>query len=224
MLPAAIQFIIAMVAHAINERMARRVDYLQEEVRVLKETLATATGKIRIDFTAEHRRRLPLKGKHLTAEERRACCQIVRPETILARFRQALSVVLYADVSGITMTYGLDVFLASTPSHRQAARPWPSRLQPSRTRRRAPSSRRGPFGCVPLQRVAGCVDGHAGRRADHADGPGRPGRHVDADLPDRVDDEVGHSIQAVSSGTAVFVLRGAQTSCFSQTVTCTPAP
>jgi hypothetical protein len=44
---------MAMVAHTINERMARRVDYLQEEVRVLKETLATATGKTRIAFTAE---------------------------------------------------------------------------------------------------------------------------------------------------------------------------
>ena len=91
MLPATLQFIIAMVAHAINERMARRVDYLHEEVRVLKEALAAATGTIRIDFTADQRRRLALKGKLLTAEERRACCQIVRPETILAWFRQLAS-------------------------------------------------------------------------------------------------------------------------------------
>ncbi len=40
MLPAPLQFIIAMVAYALNERMARGVDYLQEEVRVLKEALA----------------------------------------------------------------------------------------------------------------------------------------------------------------------------------------
>jgi hypothetical protein len=33
--PLPFQFIIAMVAYAINERMARRVDYLLEEVRVL---------------------------------------------------------------------------------------------------------------------------------------------------------------------------------------------
>jgi hypothetical protein len=38
-------------------------------------------------LSAEERRRLALKGKELTAEERRACCQIVRPETILAWFR-----------------------------------------------------------------------------------------------------------------------------------------
>jgi len=88
MLPATLQFIIAMIAYAINERMARRVDYLQEEVRVLNEALAAATGKTRIDLSAEQRRRLALKGKELTADERRACCQIVRPETILAWFRQ----------------------------------------------------------------------------------------------------------------------------------------
>jgi hypothetical protein len=50
MLPVTLQFIIAMIAYAINERMARRVDYLREEVRVLKEVLAAATGKTRIDF------------------------------------------------------------------------------------------------------------------------------------------------------------------------------
>jgi transposase len=88
MLPVTLQFIVAMVAYAINERMARRVDYLREEVLVLKEALTKATGKTRVDLTAQQRRRLALKGKELTAEERRACCQIVRPETILAWFRQ----------------------------------------------------------------------------------------------------------------------------------------
>ena len=88
MLPVPFQFIIAMIVYAINERTARRIDYLQEEVRVLKEALATATGKKRIDFTAEQRRRLALEGKALTPEERSTCCQIVRPATILAWFRQ----------------------------------------------------------------------------------------------------------------------------------------
>jgi len=77
MLPATLQFIIAMLARTLNERMARKVDYLHEEVRVLKEALAAATGKTRIDFTAEQRRLLALKGKQLTAEERRACCGAV---------------------------------------------------------------------------------------------------------------------------------------------------
>jgi putative transposase len=88
MLPVTVQFLIAMVAYAINERMGRRVDYLQEEVRVLKEALAAVTGTTRIAFTREQRRRLALKGKALTPEERRECCQIVRPDTILMWFRQ----------------------------------------------------------------------------------------------------------------------------------------
>ena len=88
MLPVTVQFIIAMLAHALNERMARRIEYLQEEVRVLKEAPAAATGRSRIAFSPEQRRRLAIKGKALTPDERRTCCQIVRPETILAWFRQ----------------------------------------------------------------------------------------------------------------------------------------
>jgi len=91
MLPMPIQFIVAMLVYAINERMARRVEYLQEEVRVLKEALAVATGKTRIDFTPEQRRRLALKGKALTPEEREGYCQLVRPATILAWFRQLMA-------------------------------------------------------------------------------------------------------------------------------------
>jgi len=55
MLPMPIQFIVAMVVYAINERMVRRVECLQQEVRVLKEVLAVATGKTRIGFTPEQR-------------------------------------------------------------------------------------------------------------------------------------------------------------------------
>jgi hypothetical protein len=39
-----------------------------------QEALAAAIGKTRIDLSAEQRRRLALKGKELTAEERRTCC------------------------------------------------------------------------------------------------------------------------------------------------------
>ena len=63
MLPVTFQFLIAMVAYAINERKARKLDYVQEEVRVLKEALLNATGKKRIAFTAEQRQRLAIKGK-----------------------------------------------------------------------------------------------------------------------------------------------------------------
>ena len=43
MLPVTFQFLIAMLAYAINERMARKLDYVQEEVRVLKEALLKAS-------------------------------------------------------------------------------------------------------------------------------------------------------------------------------------
>jgi hypothetical protein len=66
MLPAPLQFIVAMFAYALNARMARKMEYLQEEVRVLKEVVVAAAGKTRIELNAEQRRRLALKGKELT--------------------------------------------------------------------------------------------------------------------------------------------------------------
>jgi hypothetical protein len=68
MLPAALQFLIAMVAYGVNERMARRVEYLQEEVRVLKEVLSAATGKTRINFSPAQRR-LALRRNLLDPED-----------------------------------------------------------------------------------------------------------------------------------------------------------
>jgi hypothetical protein len=50
---ASLRFLITMIACAINERMQRRLDYTQEEVRVLKEILAAITGSGRISFTAD---------------------------------------------------------------------------------------------------------------------------------------------------------------------------
>ena len=57
MLPATLQFLITMIACAINERMQRKLDYTQEEVRVLKDMLKAATGSDRIVFTAQLRAR-----------------------------------------------------------------------------------------------------------------------------------------------------------------------
>ena len=88
MLPATLQFFAAMIASAMTDRLTRKMAYMHEEVRVLKERLELATGTKRISFTDEQRRRLALKGKDLTAKERAACCQIVRPETILAWYRK----------------------------------------------------------------------------------------------------------------------------------------
>jgi putative transposase len=88
MLPATLQFLITMIACAINERMQRKLDYTQAEVRVLKESLAAITGSGRISFTADQRRRLAVVGRALSPEERKKCCQIVKPGTILGWFRQ----------------------------------------------------------------------------------------------------------------------------------------
>ena len=88
MLHATLQFFVAMIASAMTDRLTRKVAYMHEEVRVLKELLEAATCKKRIAFTPEHRRGLALEGKDLTAKERAACCQIVRPETILTWYRK----------------------------------------------------------------------------------------------------------------------------------------
>jgi len=45
--------VIAMIACAINERMQRKLDHTQEEVRVLKEILVAAHRSRRISFTAD---------------------------------------------------------------------------------------------------------------------------------------------------------------------------
>ena len=60
----------------------------QEEVQVLKEIVAALTGNARLSFTADQRRRLAAAGKALSPEERKKCCQIVKPGTILGWFRQ----------------------------------------------------------------------------------------------------------------------------------------
>jgi hypothetical protein len=78
MLPFTLQFLIAMIASAINERLQRKLDYSREEVRVLKEILCAATGKERISFTADQSRRLALLGIKLSPE----------PSTVQGKFRK----------------------------------------------------------------------------------------------------------------------------------------
>ena len=68
----------------------RSVDgaYMLEEQRILLELFHSTTGRRRLPLTADRRRRLAVKDKELTAKERKACCHIVRPEAIVARYRQ----------------------------------------------------------------------------------------------------------------------------------------
>jgi hypothetical protein len=61
MLPVTVQFIVAMLAFALNERMVRKAEYLREENRALKEALRAATGRNRIPLTND---RTQLKTDH----------------------------------------------------------------------------------------------------------------------------------------------------------------
>ena len=44
MLPMTLQFIIVMIASAINDRLQCKLDYVEEERRILREQLDAATG------------------------------------------------------------------------------------------------------------------------------------------------------------------------------------
>ena len=56
MLPMTLQFIIVMIASAINDRLQRKLDYVEEERRILREQLDEATGGRKISFNANQRR------------------------------------------------------------------------------------------------------------------------------------------------------------------------
>jgi hypothetical protein len=47
-----------MIASEINDRLQRKLDYVEEERRILREQLDAATGGKKLSFTAEQRRRL----------------------------------------------------------------------------------------------------------------------------------------------------------------------
>ncbi len=57
MLPATVQFFIALFACAINERQQKALDYKSGEVLILKEVLTGVTKKEHIDFAEDQRRR-----------------------------------------------------------------------------------------------------------------------------------------------------------------------
>ena len=59
MLPMMLQFIIVMIASAINDRLQRKLDQIEEERCILREQLDAVTGGKKLSFTTEQRRRLP---------------------------------------------------------------------------------------------------------------------------------------------------------------------
>ena len=84
MIISALNFLVVMLACALNERMQKKLDYTQEEVRVLEEVIEALIGKKRIPLTNAQRRPLAILGKDLTPQERTEVCEIVKPATILA--------------------------------------------------------------------------------------------------------------------------------------------
>jgi putative transposase len=83
-----LRFLIVMIASAINDRLQRKLDYVEEERRILREQLNAVTGDKKLSFTADQRRRLATTGRQLTPDERRRWCRLVKPQTILTWFRQ----------------------------------------------------------------------------------------------------------------------------------------
>ena len=51
MIRPALDFLVVILACAINERMQKKIDYLQEEVRVLKDVITTVSGQTRLPMT-----------------------------------------------------------------------------------------------------------------------------------------------------------------------------
>jgi hypothetical protein len=83
-----LQLLVVMIASAIDDRLQRKLDDVEEERRILQEQLDATTGGKKLSFTADQRRRLATAGKQLTPDERRQRCRLVKPETILPWFRQ----------------------------------------------------------------------------------------------------------------------------------------
>ena len=54
-MPATLQFLIVMIASAINDRLQRKLDCVEEERRVLREQLDAATSGKKLSFSAKQR-------------------------------------------------------------------------------------------------------------------------------------------------------------------------
>ena len=79
----ALQFLLLFFAGWVNRKQQDQIDYLREENRILLEQLE---GK-RLRLTDDQRRRLAIKGKALDRKDLKELAGIVKPETILAWYR-----------------------------------------------------------------------------------------------------------------------------------------
>lgn len=83
----ALDFLLAAVAGLVNEHQLRVIEYLQEEIRILREML----GKKRLRFTDDQRRRLAVKAKLLGRALLNQVATIVTPDTLLRWHRRLIA-------------------------------------------------------------------------------------------------------------------------------------
>jgi putative transposase len=79
--------VLVALAGWINRQQQDVIDYLREEVRVLREL----QGKKRLRFSDDQRRRLAQKGKRLGLSRLKEVAAIVSPQTLLAWHRKLIA-------------------------------------------------------------------------------------------------------------------------------------
>ena len=82
----ALQLLIVCLAGWLSRNQQLAIEYLQEEVRVLKEQLGT-----RRRFNDDQRRRLAAKAQKLGREQMRRLASIVSPKTLLEWHRRLIA-------------------------------------------------------------------------------------------------------------------------------------
>jgi putative transposase len=82
-----LQFVVMAMAGWINERQQQVIEYLQEENRVLREQ----TGKRRLRFTDDQRRRLAVKANFLGRKTLTELDTLVMPDTLLNWHRKLIA-------------------------------------------------------------------------------------------------------------------------------------
>ena len=81
------KLIVVSLAGWINQQHEDVIDYLREEVRILKEL----NGKKRLRFTDEQRRRLARKAKRIGFSRLKEIVGVVTPQTLLAWHRKLIA-------------------------------------------------------------------------------------------------------------------------------------
>jgi transposase-like protein len=81
------KLMVLALAEWINQQQEDVIDYLREEVRILKEL----NGKKRLRFTDEQRRRLARKAKRICFGRLKEIVGLVTPQTLLAWHRKLIA-------------------------------------------------------------------------------------------------------------------------------------